>query len=167
MKRLGLMILLFALLVGAPVTAQDTSAPLTCTAEDTAAATATALELLTGAQEQDVNAQYAAIIDARAVLAALDGVCLGLDFKGEAHDWVSDPIYVPEGIYRVKLDTIDDLISIDMVMLEGECEGSFMNELFSLATGGAETVLKSSGCTLLWQVMYATEPYAVTFEKIK
>jgi hypothetical protein len=103
MKRIVMLLVLALIFAAVPVAAQDDTG-LQCGNADTQAALENALALLSNAQTGDVTAQYAAIVEARMALAAVDSLCLGLDFEGTAGT-VHGPMYVPAGIYRVKVAT--------------------------------------------------------------
>jgi hypothetical protein len=92
-----------------------------------------------------------------------------LDFEGTI-DVVTDPIGVPEGIYRATLKTADQAVNIEMVVLEGECyvgNTSWNKSLFSYSENGAQSVLTSKGCKLIWQAENVHSSFNVTFEKVQ
>jgi hypothetical protein len=161
-------VLVLAVLVIAPVRAQE-GGELKCSLEDTSAALQTAADLIASVQGQDVAAQYAATVDIRAALTALDSACLGLDFEGSAN-LVSDIVYVPKGVYRVTVVT-DGYFIMDFLLLDGDCKATSYAGLFNVSSGeastGAQSAFKSDGCSLIWQIENVTMPYKVTFEKLK
>ena len=154
MKRVILIIVVVLAGLVWPANAQEGETTLKCSDQDTSAALQTAADLIAGAQGQDVTAQYAAIVDARSALAAVDSACLGLDFQGSGMT-VSDPVFVPAGIYRVTVTTADSFV-MDATVLDGECEASSIMGLFTIlgedAANGAQAVFKSEGCLTLWEI---------------
>ena len=169
MKRMAIVLILVLILTALPTAAQEDTG-LQCSNADTQAALDKALALLGDAQAGDAAAQYAAIVEARTALAEVDSLCLGLDFEGTAGT-VHGPLYVPEGIYRVKVATTKFFI-MNGAVLEGECGDSYNGEfgLFNEMSGGdfeAEKVFKSEGCTVLFETSNIFGPYQVTFEKLK
>jgi hypothetical protein len=163
MKRMLLLAVIIFVLTGPVVSAQE---EIQCPAADVEVAIATALDTLTAAQGQDATTQYAAAVQARSTLAALDSACLGLDFEG-SDATVTDPVYVPAGIYRVAATT-EGYMTVLPTILEGDCGSDFYFILSAgEATEGAQAVFQSEGCSLIWEVSNVTEPFEVTFEKIK
>jgi hypothetical protein len=167
MKRLLMVFWVLALVLPGGVQAQDSGEPLKCSDQDTAAALQTAIDTLTAAQDQDAAAQYAAAVEAKVMLAALDSVCLGLDFEGVTAT-VHDPIYIPAGLYRVTATTSGFFI-LQGTILDGSCdeEYAYFNLMMDRATTGAQITFESQGCTMLWETSNISAPYSVTFEKLK
>jgi len=92
-----------------------------------------------------------------------------LDFEGSG-DMVTDPVTVPKGYYRVLLETEDTGMSIDMVVLSGKCyvgSSTWETTVFSLKANGAQSLITSEECEVMWQVRYADGTFKVTFEKIR
>jgi len=93
-----------------------------------------------------------------------------LDFEGTG-DLVSDPVTIPEGIYRVSLETEDDRLSLEMVVLAGECyvgNSSWDTTVFSFKGGGAQSLITSEDeCDVMWQVENADAPFQISFEIIR
>ncbi len=169
MKRMVMLLVLALVFAAIPVAAQD-DVGLQCSDADTQAALENALALLGDAQASDVDVQYAAIVEARTALATVDSQCLGLDFGGTAGT-VHGPLYVPAGIYRVKVATTQFFI-MQGTILEGECGDAYDGEftVFTEMNDGefeAEKVFKSEGCLALFETSNIFGPYTVTFEKLK
>ena len=171
MYRLILFGLACVFLLSGVASAQDGD-ELQCDVTVTQAAIEQALALLQGGHGQDVDTAYAAIIKARDVLAAVQGACLGLDFNGD-QDMVTDPVYLPAGIYRATAQTTaDNWFSVLIIALDGACyhdTASYDATLFSTAQDGDQAVLTSEGCTASFEIKYVDidAPYAVTFEKLR
>lgn len=92
-----------------------------------------------------------------------------LDFEGTT-DTVSDPVTIPEGVYRVSLETEGTGLSVEMIVLTGECyvgNSSWDTEVFSLADDGAQSLITSKECDVMWQVEYVDAPFKLTFEKMR
>jgi len=92
-----------------------------------------------------------------------------LDFEGTT-DTVSDPVTIPEGVYRVSLETEGTGLSVEMIVLTGECyvgNSSWDTEVFSLAEDGAQSLITSKECDVMWQVEYVDAPFKLTFEKMR
>lgn len=99
-------------------------------------------------------------------VAYTDGM---LDFEGTG-DVVSDPVTIPEGIYRVSLETESTHLKLEMVILAGECyvgNSPWETTVFSFKAGGAQSLITSEECDVLWQVENADEPFQISFEKIR
>lgn len=166
----ALIVILAALAVlPVPVSAQDGLPG--CSDDEIAATLEEAADLLAQAQEQSGIDALDALIDVKATLAAVEH-CRGLDFEGDSLT-VYDPVYVPEGIYRVTV-TADGFFILHAIILEGVCdnrEAGTETSIFRIsrgeATEGAQTTFISEGCLLLWQTDNVTDPYTVSFEKIR
>jgi hypothetical protein len=160
-------LLIFVFTIGS-IHAQE-GAEVQCTSDDLNAALGPVIDQLTAAQTQDAAAAYESIVAARESLAALDSSCLGLDFEGTA-DTVSDPAYVPAGLYRVTVVT-EGYFILKSLVVEGECEGTSYGSLFAVTEGraktGAQAAFKSDGCTVIWETSSVSAPYAVSFERMK
>ncbi|MBN1681266.1 MAG: hypothetical protein JW966_13345 [Anaerolineae bacterium] len=161
MKRVVVIaVVLMLALSTVPVRAQD--GELQCSQADIDAAIDEATALLQ-------TGEYADLVAARSVLAAVDSLCLGLDFEGDA-DMVSDPVYVPEGLYRVTVTT-EKYFIMHVMKLEGSCGHASFGSLFNVGEGeannGADSLLESEGCEALWDISNVSAPYTVTFEKLK
>ena len=92
-----------------------------------------------------------------------------LDFEGTG-DMVSDPVTIPGGIYRVSLQTEDTGLSLEMVVLVGECYVSnslWETTVFSYKGDGAQSLITSEECDVMWQVENADEPFQISFEKVR
>jgi hypothetical protein len=170
MKATIILIVLCATLIlaGSMARAQD-GGELKCTDADVSAAVDEALAGLQAAQGQDAATAYEATRQVKAELATLDSLCLGLDFEGSATNVVSDPVIIPAGVYRVTVTT-NGYFMMSGTVLEGRCTDAI--NLFILSEGdavtGAQAVLESEGCTVLWEIStVSAPPYTVTFEKIK
>ena len=160
MRRVIVLIVLVSLLVVAGIV--QGQEPI-CSDEDVQAVIDEALTLLEGGD-------YQSAVEARGKLAALDSVCLGLDFKGTAGS-VHGPLDIPEGIYRVTIAT-NDFFIMKGTILEGECGDSYDGEFilfneFGTGEFEVEKILKSDGCSVLLETSNIFAPYTVTFEKLK
>lgn len=169
MKHL-IIVFLIGLIIfgGSTVKAQDGSQPLKCTAQDTQGVIQVASDALATAKDLDAAGQYDAAVNAKKALMTLDTICLGLDFEGNAEK-VSDPVYVPKGIYRVTATT-EGFFMLRPTILEGNCDPDGIT-LFNLSSGegntGAQAILKSEGCVALWEISNVSAPYSLKFEKMK
>lgn len=91
-----------------------------------------------------------------------------LDFEGSGN-MVSNPISVPEGIYRVSLETEGTSVTVEMVVLWGECyigNATYDHTVFSSEGNSAQTLITSEECDVVWQVE-ADGSFKMTFEKVR
>jgi len=91
-----------------------------------------------------------------------------LDFEGIG-DFVSDPVTIPKGIYRVSLETEDTQLSVDMVVILGECyvgNSSWDTGVFSFEGNGAQSLITSEECDVIWQVTDADGFFKISFGKM-
>lgn len=167
MKRLLLIAILFTLIVP-PVSAQDEPE---CDTEAATLALETALENLDSADDP-----LAVITEARRELARIEAECLGLGpWEGDS-DQVIGPIEIPEGIYRVEVET-DGFFIMDITTLNGECGptgfGTNVFNLFESDLAGSsegrvsQATVQSEGCEAILEISnVAMGDYTLTFEKL-
>lgn len=168
MKRLSmLVVIVMGILAITPTFAQEPP-ELKCSTAATQEIIDSVIGTLSDVPADDVQAHYIAVQEAQAQLARIDSLCLGLDFKGTANI-VSDPVYVPAGLYRVTATSADSFF-LYMTPLEGECGPRYGEALFSVsgegAANGAQALLFSEGCLAIWETNYINAPYTVTFERL-
>lgn len=166
MKRLTMLVIVLVLLASSvPVGAQD-GGELKCDTTTFNDLLGTFAQTLLDAQGAEPEAQYEAMVGVKARIASLDGPCLGLDF-GADHDIVTDPVYVPAGIYRATLQAQpEDSLFATGIVISGDCGRLGEIELFYLAADGDQSVVQSTGCALIWEVKSVDGPFMITFEKL-
>jgi hypothetical protein len=118
--------------------------------------------------DEDAAALATTLADALSELRILQATCTGLSFTGTSNA-VLGPIDFPDGTYRVQVTTSGYFIA-SIEPLRGTCEARLGNSLFLLtaggATEGAETTLRTSGCSALVAIDNATASWALTFENV-
>lgn len=82
---------------------------------------------------------------------------------------VTDLISFEDGLYRVKVET-DGYFIGNIESIDGNCDSGILG-LFNLSQGqasnGAENTLSTSGCVGILTTTNVTEPWTLTFEKIR
>ncbi len=168
MKRLSvLVVIVMGILAITPALAQEPP-ELICSTAATQEIIDSVIGTLSDVPADDVQAHYAAVQDAQAQLARLESLCLGMDFKGTTNI-VSDPVYIPAGLYRVTATSADSFF-LYITPLDGECGPRYGDSLFSIsgedAANGAQALLFSEGCLAIWETNHISAPYTVTFERL-
>lgn len=169
MKRFLLCLVLVVLVIPMSAHAQDDPE---CE-PDLTAVTDLFTEAQTALDDGDIITALDTLREIRLELSLIESQCSTLDFEGDKAI-VSDPIEIPEGIYRVTATT-DGYLIAKITILEGECgegSGSILSKAFFLlsegqATEGSQVVFTSLGCEVLFEYASVTAPYAITWEKIK
>lgn len=160
-------LILLVVLVGA-VQAQDEEAE----ACDYAALAAQLTEVSEGLEASDDPAVE--LMALQAEIASFQASCNGLTFTSEEEGLlpVIGPIEIPEGLYRVTVVT-DGYFILDVEPLEGECgpRGGYTTNIMGVsrdeAVEGAEALAESTGCEALLVIENVTDPWVLTFEKIR
>ena len=106
-------------------------------------------------------------------IALLDAKCNGLSFEGTSQV-VLGPVEVPEGIYRVTVNT-PGFVIVRITPIEGTCGQRSDDDrdytMFSESQGEAspaQTVFQSAGCSILIEFDNLSDPeWTLTFEKVQ
>jgi hypothetical protein len=98
--------------------------------------------------------------------------CEGLSFSStdDGKQPVLGPITIPEGLWRITVDTTG-YFQLSFDVLEGTCEGDgFSQLLFNEFEGeaiNAQTLFTSEGCEVLFTVDNVSEDWELSFEKLR
>jgi hypothetical protein len=98
--------------------------------------------------------------------------CEGLAFNStdDGRQPVLGPITIPEGLWRITVDT-PGYFQLSFDVLEGTCEGDgFSQLLFNEFEGeaiNAQTLFTSEGCEALFTVDNVSEDWELEFEKLR
>jgi hypothetical protein len=148
-------------LIATPLSAQDAT---NCDAPVIDAAITDLRALLdTAAADSSIEP----LIEAKGRIAVLEAACSGLSFEGTTAK-VIGPFELEAGLYRVTADTEGFFIA-DLNVIDGSCEAGVMGMFLLMngdASGGAETLVESEGCTTLVTLDNITDPWTLTFERI-
>lgn len=121
--------------------------------------------------EQDIAT---ILIPLRLIVSYSIADCTGLNFSSEV-DGIQPtlgPFVLEAGTYLARATT-DGYIIGEFTVLDGECgEGRSMSSyIFSLSDGqandGAEVVVNSEGCEVLFSISNTREAWTIEFEKIR
>lgn len=161
------LLILLVVLVGATL-AQDEEAE----ACDYAALAARLTEVGEGLEASEDPA--ADLMALQTEITFLQASCSGLAFDSEIEGLqpVIGPIEIPEGLYRVTVTTAGYFI-MGVDPLDGECgprdgfSTNVMNVSRDTATEGAEALVDSAGCEALLVIENTTDPWTLTFEKLR
>lgn len=106
--------------------------------------------------EQELNL---ALTQIQAILASYKTQCEGLVFNSEQYpDGVTDPILIPDGTYRVTLET-SGRVTIDITELDGRCGDTYLYQ------EDEQTVSQIENCVALFDIESDAE-WTLTFEKM-
>lgn len=131
-------------------------------------------EAITALQAVDVT-QPDAVLDAisrvRLQFAAVHSLCRGWSFA-DVGPRVYDPMRFPQGFYRVSVTT-DGYFILRGYIIQGKCADIeptnslvLLNITRGEASNGAQALLLSGQCTIIWETSNVSEPYELTFEMI-
>lgn len=173
--RRGLIVLIVLLLVGVGVaSAQDEIVEPQCKTTSLNFII-TALRTTADGVEEDVQNETSPIVSLRLLQAQIAGLlaeCRGLSFSSDTDGMqpVLGPITLPEGIYRATVTTTGFFIG-DIELIDGECESTGFGSVFNLSPGqadaGAQAVIRSAECRMLFPVENTREPWTLIFEPIQ
>lgn len=181
MRRLVFLVTVLALGLLLPVRAQSNVAlPTDCSVETVQSVVSTAKTMVDGLDAALVGAEsidgekFATNLEALSLyFGLLQAQCQGLVFEGDGQD-VIGPVMLTEGVYKVTLETDKSgtgvLVNATVNAMDGKCgqgSGSFLlPSLFLLASGDAETVFTSEGCTALIEVQPVGTSWKLSFQKL-
>jgi hypothetical protein len=126
-------------------------------------------QIATLADEED---PAAALRDIQSQIGEFQAACAGLSFSSEEYGLqpVLGPLTIPEGVYRLTLTT-DGAFILSATILGGECDELDYLGLFLIFPGtaaeGAQTVLDTGECEVLLQISNVSDPWTLTFEKLR
>lgn len=161
--------------IGACVLATFITAAQESTACDQAAyeAIATALDDYAAQLRDTAGDPDTALRELRDYASIQVAACTGLSFDSdtEGAQPLIGPIEIPEGLYRATFTSEGNGI-IGFEAIDGECEADRGGNMFAVirdgeASGGVESLVTSEGCTALLKFDSTSDPWALTFEKIR
>lgn len=114
------------------------------------------------------------LVTARLFISYVIADCSGLTFSSEVDGLqpTLGPFVLEPGTYIATATTTGSIIA-EFTVLDGECgEGNRMGEsIFILgrdqASDGAEVVVQSEGCEVLFSISNTREPWTIAFEQIR
>lgn len=177
MKNVVLLIVMVVMvLMALPAMAQTPAPTDKCTADTLTALSGDLDQANKDAQAAITKGDLAGAMDAltrnEAAVQTMRAECDGLSFAG-TDATVIGPLVIPEGTYRMTVTT-DGFAGIQTTPTKGECGASVgaftmpvvMAIMEGQANNGSETLLQSTGCTVLIQLSTITKPWTLTLEKV-
>ncbi len=111
-----------------------------------------------------------AVSSIRQITATVQALCTGLSFSSDTDGMTGTlgPVQIPLGIYQANLRTNGD-ITIQVTPVDGECSAAPLFDLSSgqaIAPVGANVIFQSAECIALVEVVNATDPWSLQFERL-
>jgi hypothetical protein len=108
----------------------------------------------------------------RLQFAAVHSLCRGWSFS-DVGPRVYDPMRFPQGFYRVTVTT-EGYFILRGYIIQGKCADIeptnslvLLNVTRGEAANGAQALLPSGQCTIIWETSNVSEPYELSFEMIE
>lgn len=116
----------------------------------------------TGDQEKDLSL----ISDLEASLRALRTACAEYKWSGKG-TVVTELFELPAGVFKAEFKSTDSLVG-DLTIIDGYCDMSYFSQLSPIDPDTPlSRLIKSDGCTAVFEITVADAPWTITIIPLK